>query len=362
MSSTALRSADLPRPSLRGTAWLSLRQERTTLLLGGGVLLLVCAWALGLGLAIDHWITANGLQGCNEVYFPPECTGRYDREVSIPPWWPPAVVGTGWVLVLLPVALGLFVGAPLLAREFESGSYRLAWTQSVSRTRWLAGRLAAPLLLTLLGSSLLAVVSSWFAGVVQGRFGVPGYYHWFTWMARSTHGTASVGFCLLGLTLGLTVGLVVRRVVAAIAVTAVLTALLRLTVDQLRYLFAPALESLAPVQVTVLPARSDQVVRLFQTDFPAHSPLESDLLEVGYRSSDGYRISELGSWPPSTMPDGRLLCQAQGCLDHPDITHAYALYHPPSDVWAVMWTQTGLCLGLAALLIGFCFLRVRRMR
>ena len=35
----------------------------------------------------------------------------------------------------------MFWGAPLLAREFETGTFRLAWTQSVTRTRWLAVKL-----------------------------------------------------------------------------------------------------------------------------------------------------------------------------------------------------------------------------
>jgi len=40
----------------------------------------------------------------------------------------------------------LFIGAPLLAREFEHGTFRLAWTQGISRRRWL---LSKTLLLTL---------------------------------------------------------------------------------------------------------------------------------------------------------------------------------------------------------------------
>ena len=46
------------------------------------------------------------------------------------------------LLVLLPALIGMFWGAPLVARELETGTYRLAWTQSVTRTRWLAAKLA----------------------------------------------------------------------------------------------------------------------------------------------------------------------------------------------------------------------------
>src|SRR5580700_4953026 len=45
-------------------------------------------------------------------------------------------------LVAVPALIGAFWGAPLVARELESGTYRLAWTQSITRTRWLASKIA----------------------------------------------------------------------------------------------------------------------------------------------------------------------------------------------------------------------------
>ena len=40
-----------------------------------------------------------------------------------------------------PLLVGLFWGAPVLAREFERGTHRLAWTQSVPRRAWLVVKL-----------------------------------------------------------------------------------------------------------------------------------------------------------------------------------------------------------------------------
>ena len=45
--------------------------------------------------------------------------------------------GLGGLILVWPLILGIFLGAPLIARELETGTYRLAWTQSVTRTRWL---------------------------------------------------------------------------------------------------------------------------------------------------------------------------------------------------------------------------------
>ena len=45
---------------------------------------------------------------------------------------------TGFLVVLVPAVIGAFWGAPLIARELETGTHRLVWNQSVTRTRWLA--------------------------------------------------------------------------------------------------------------------------------------------------------------------------------------------------------------------------------
>ncbi|AUG75076.1 ABC transporter permease [Kitasatospora sp. MMS16-BH015] len=349
------------RFGLRGTAWLSARQERTAFLIGGGLLLAVCAWLLFLGGVIQHYVTVNHLEGCNVVYFPPECEGRGSQLAeSLDPLWQPAVEITGWVLFALPPALGLFLGAPLLAREFETGTYRLAWTQSVSRRRWLAARLGVPLAVTLLGSTLLAVVSTWWVNVIEGRFAVPGYYHWFTWLSRSTEGPAVVGFSLLGVALGAAVGLVTRRVVASMAVTAVLMLVLRLAIDALRFLLTPARTSVIPARMGLDPGDPHTVI-MGGGHLGTHVPLESLNLETGLISSDGTHLPLPSDWI-DTLPDGRILCTTDACHTHPDVVQAYTQYQPPTAHWPMLWAETGLSLLLAALLVGFSFLWIRRIR
>src|ERR1035437_8616701 len=48
----------------------------------------------------------------------------------------------GFLVIVIPGIIGVFWGAPLVARELEAGTFRLAWTQSVTRTRWLVIKLA----------------------------------------------------------------------------------------------------------------------------------------------------------------------------------------------------------------------------
>jgi ABC-type transport system involved in multi-copper enzyme maturation permease subunit len=66
--------------------------------------------------------------------------------------------------MVLPLFAGVFWGAPLVAREFELGTYRLAWTQSVSRTRWITTKLTAILLTTAIAMALLTILVGWWLG------------------------------------------------------------------------------------------------------------------------------------------------------------------------------------------------------
>ena len=53
---------------------------------------------------------------------------------TIPPTGPGSLLSSSRMI-------GIFWGAPLVARELETGTYRLVWTQGVTR-RWLAVKLA----------------------------------------------------------------------------------------------------------------------------------------------------------------------------------------------------------------------------
>ncbi len=46
------------------------------------------------------------------------------------------------VLQVVPALIGAFVGAPVLAREMETGTFRYAWTQGFGRWRWTLAKLA----------------------------------------------------------------------------------------------------------------------------------------------------------------------------------------------------------------------------
>ena len=64
---------------------------------------------------------------------------------------------------LLAVLIGIFWGAPVVAREFDTGTYRLAWTQSVTRTRWLASKLFVGGLASVVTAGLFTLMATWWS-------------------------------------------------------------------------------------------------------------------------------------------------------------------------------------------------------
>jgi hypothetical protein len=120
----------------------------------------------------------------------------------------------GVLVVTVPGLLGIFWGAPLVAREIEAGTYRLAWTQSVSRTRWLLTKLGLRGLISMATAGLLSLLVTWWASpldrAAQTAFS--------TFDGRDL---VPIGYAAFAFVLGVTAGVVTRRVVPAMGATLV---------------------------------------------------------------------------------------------------------------------------------------------
>ena len=71
------------------------------------------------------------------------------------------------VLLIAPALLGVFFGAPLIARELESGTFRLAWTQGVTRARWLMVKLALVGFASSVLAGGLSLMVAWWANLIN---------------------------------------------------------------------------------------------------------------------------------------------------------------------------------------------------
>jgi hypothetical protein len=129
----------------------------------------------------------------------------------------------------VPLLFGVFWGAPLLAREFEDGTHNLAWTQGVTRRRWLSGNVIWALLAAAVWGGAMAALVSWWR-LPENALGLPGVR--ISTGSFDVQGIVPVAYSVFAVALGIAVGSVMKRVLPAIATTLVAFVAVRLLVAQ----------------------------------------------------------------------------------------------------------------------------------
>jgi hypothetical protein len=133
------------------------------------------------------------------------------------------IVATLAVLAL-PALIGLFWGAPLITRELDAGTQKLAWTQT-TRARWLATKLLVIGLAAIAAAALLSLAVTWWASPVDAAIAsvnglpAPGLLV-FARISREifdARGLVPAGYSAFAFVLGVTIGVLVRRTLAAMA-------------------------------------------------------------------------------------------------------------------------------------------------
>jgi hypothetical protein len=123
-----------------------------------------------------------------------------------------------WDLATLSMAVpglfGIFWGAPLVAKEVEEGTHKLAWTQSVPRRRWLGANLGWALLAAALWGAAIAALLTWWLGPYNAL-----HVNRFQPMHFEIQGIVPVAYSVFAVSLGIGAGAWFRRVLPAAAVT-----------------------------------------------------------------------------------------------------------------------------------------------
>src|SRR6266536_3533930 len=122
------------------------------------------------------------------------------------------------VVLVLPALIGLFWGTPLITRELEAGTHRLVWNQSITRTRWLAVKLALTGLAAMTAAGLGSLAVSWWSSPIDktaANFPKMGP------LLFDARGIVPIAYAAFAFALGVTVGMLVRRTVPALAITLV---------------------------------------------------------------------------------------------------------------------------------------------
>ncbi|MEH0927214.1 ABC transporter permease subunit [Micromonospora sp. CPCC 205558] len=192
--------------------WMTWRQFRTPALATAALVLallggLALTWAEVTELASQTGYTGCQGDACRSA-------GEAFLQALQPGWASEFHIAAIGALYLLPALVGIFWGAPLVARELESGTYRMVFSQSVSRSRWLLVKLAVGGAAAALGAGLLSLVLTRWAQPIDGASADR-----MNPLVFAARGIVPVGYATLAFVVGVATGLLLRRTLAAMAVT-----------------------------------------------------------------------------------------------------------------------------------------------
>ncbi|WP_037261069.1 ABC transporter permease subunit [Kibdelosporangium aridum] len=230
------------------------------------------------------------------------------------------------LLVVLPVLLGMFFGAPLFAREIEQGTHVFALTQSVSRTRWLITKAAMACGSLAVAMFVLGVVAAWafepMKSTMQTRLETGQF---------EAQGVVVGGYAILAFAVGATAGLVLRNTLAAMVVTLIMYGAVLLTLGQsVRENYAEPSYFEAPVNQVASQAEPG---RSWQVDY-------------GFVDATGKQFPLLSTRYCAAEPNVR------ACFDRMNFVASYSKAHLPNQFWRFQFTELGLVLALSALVLG----------
>jgi hypothetical protein len=345
--------------------WLTWRQFRPQAMVALAALAVFAVLLAVTGPHVASLYSASGITGCHGRSCGQLASG-FLSQVGAGLYPVVYMLGIAGV-VLAPAVIGIFWGAPLVAREFEAGTFRLAWTQSVTRARWLGVKLALTGLAAMAVTEALSLIQAWWAAPIgqAARLATSSTFPLgmgpLSPLAFDAHGIAPLGYAAFAFALGVTLGVLIRRPLPAMALTLIIFAAIQVAVPLgIRpHLSTPRHMTAAIGSFTSLPTR------------------------IGPNGSFGFGVqvlpSQPGAWilsagavdaaghPVSTNPAA---CKSLALSGSPAWTQCLTshgirigvTYQPASRYWAIQGSETAIYLALALALAGFCFWRLSRRR
>jgi hypothetical protein len=325
--------------------WLTWRQHRLQLMFGTAVLAVLLTFLLMTGFGISSTFHSTGLAACLAVPRR-DCGGlsdAFDSRYSNLQFLVP-------LFLTLPALIGLFWGAPLVAREAEQGTHRLAWTQGVTRVRWLGVKLSVLGGATVAGAAAISWALSWWSrplvAASDDRLS-PGVF--------DLRGIVPVAYALFALMIGVAAGTIIRRTVPAMAAAITSYVAVRGGVALwLRQHFAtPKTISTALFQSNPRIGHGDWVLSTKTLDGAGRFMGTGQTLDFNLL---GGRCPELATAANRGVPNNDLV---QACIRHVGL-HVQMVYQPGSLFWRFQGIETGLFVALSAALFALTVYWVRR--
>jgi hypothetical protein len=317
--------------------WLTWRQHRwdaasalVLLLVLGAVVLRITIGGGGLLAGIARYCQAN-----SRGFVPATCgslPAQYATTFQLQWWW---IVVAGTVI---PIFVGMFVGAPMVSREVENGTHLLIWAQGITRRRWFLSGLGLLALGAVVGAALLSAVDQgWFD--MQRSLGTAGPLS--LWDGFEIGPPVVIAYTLFALALGAAAGAAIRRTVPAMAVTLVAFIAARVAVALLA----------RPFYLPPLTARANFTASQLGTSFGPGLPDPSSDWLVG--------PNVLTDAAGHAIPDGGFCVGGSGCYSKVfGIQH----YQPAYRFWLFQGIEAAIFVVLALVLFALAYRFVMRIR
>jgi hypothetical protein len=347
--------------------WLTWRQLRVQSVTAAAALAAFAVLLAATGPHLASLYAASGITACHGSACGAVAGHFLSRLAATSPYPIVYEIGIGLILAA-PAMIGIFWGAPLITREFETRTYAVAFTQSITRTRWLAAKLTLTGLAAMAVTEALSLMYGWWADPIGRAIGLGGNQFWLlpgvfsqhrlSMLIFATHGIAPLSYAAFGFALGTAAGAVIRHAVPAIAVTLAIFAAVQVatplwvrphlispvrTVVSGPSFFSAAGLSVGTLEATVVPGQAGAWI------------LSSGPVDAAGHPVSGIPASCLSPTLKGPPPNVGACMASRGIRE--SIT-----YQPASRYWPFQWIETGIFLVLALALAGFCFWRLGRRR
>ncbi len=339
--------------------WTTWRQHRAEAAVGAVILAALAAAALVVGSIARDRARALGLPGCTGGTCGDTLARLHRQFHSLPPFT--------FALIAVPLLAGMFWAAPLVSREYEAGTHRLAWTQSVSPLRWITTKITLIFGVLAVAALLLGLLASWALDPLTAAFGGRFNSTWY-----DVQGIVPVALMLFALAVGVATSSLIRRTIPAMAITLLVYTAARIPIHWIRWRFAP-LTSTGTVNIPMnlllqnptagpdelagsSPVPPGAWLHSVTTTDPSGRPIPAGLgnFDLLRRYCPNLQIDPSRS---HLLDPGACAARIQNLA-----VHQSASYQPASHFWLIQTVESAIFLGLAALLVAAAVLAVTRRR
>ena len=328
-------------------SWLVWRQYRastaiTGVLVGLFAVLLVIT---GLNMASQFHADFGACLAANSCQFP-------TADVSF---------GSGVLGVIVqfslavPAILGMFLGAPAVAREAETGTAHFVWTQAVTRRRWLTVKAGWLLLAALAWGGAVGALVTWWSGpqntVAASQFNPANF---------DVQGIMPAAYSLFAMALGIAVGTLIRRVLPALVVTLGVFFAVRLIIeDWVRQHYMTPVTAIYNVVLGNIPRPKGAAWVLGHGFRGPNGPLARPGGDLVASTANGFPAADIPAACRAYFVQGPLQDKLFPCLTSHGYSQ-YITYQPAARYWPFQFIEAGIFVVLAAALIGLTFAVINR--